>query len=82
VTVQPGTTMDAPAIGGLAGAGSLSPSRNSTLITQHRRPAQGLSFDSAALDAVFADYDPMEYHLMSSGGRPTRILGGPTSTRE
>ena len=55
---------------------------NGTPIGQRSRPAQGLSFDGAALDAVFADYDPMEYHLMSSFRRRGRVLGGPTPTGE
>jgi hypothetical protein len=80
VTVQPGTRMDAPAIGGLAGAGALSPSRYGTLIGQGSRPAQGLSSDRAALDAAFADYDPTEYRLISSFRRRGRVLGGPAST--
>ena len=65
--------------GGLAGDGTMGPSRYGTLIGQRGRPAQELSFDKAALDAVFAAYDPMEYHLMSSGPRRARLLGGPTS---
>jgi hypothetical protein len=80
VTVQPGTRTDAPAMGGLAGAGTVSPSRYSTLIGQRNRPVQGLSSDGAALDAVFADYDPTEFHLTSSVRQRGRVLGGLTPT--
>jgi hypothetical protein len=82
VTPQSGTRTGATAIGGLAEAGTVSASRYGPLIGQRGRPAQGLSFDRAALDAVFADYDPMEYHLMSGGRRGGRVLGGPTSPGE
>ena len=82
VTLQSGTRTGAAVIGSLAGAETPSPSRYGTLIGQRGRPAQGLSFDWAALDSVFADYDPMEYHLMSSGRRRGRVFGGPTSTGE
>ena len=67
-------------IGRLAGDGTLSPSAYGTLMGQRSRPAQEVSSDLAALDAVFADYDPMQYHLMSSGRRRGRLLGGPAST--
>jgi hypothetical protein len=80
VTLLSGTRTGAPAIGGRAGDGTLSTSRYSTLIGERGRPAQGFSSDLAALDAVFADYDPMQYHLMSGGRRRGRLLGGLTST--
>jgi len=80
VTPQSGTRTGAAVISRLAGAGTPSLSRYGTLIGQRGRPAQGLSFDAAALDAVFADYDPMDYHLMSSGRQRGLVLGGPTST--
>jgi hypothetical protein len=80
VNLQSGTRTGAPAIGGRAGDGTLSTSRYSTLIGERGRPAQGFSSDLAALDAVFADYDPMQYHLMSGGRRRGRLLGGPAST--
>jgi hypothetical protein len=82
VTLLSGARTGAAAIGGHAGAGTLSPSRYSTLIGQRGRPAQGFSSDLAALDAVFADNDPMEYHLMSGGRRRGRLLGGPATTGE
>jgi hypothetical protein len=73
VALPSGPRTGAPAIGGLAGAGTLSPSRYGALIGQRGRPAQGSSSDLAALDAVFADYGPMEYHLMSGGQRRGRV---------
>ncbi len=80
MTLPFGMRIDAPAMGGLAAAGTLSPSRYGMLMGQRCRPAQGLSFDRAALDTVLADYDPMEYHLMRSGRRRGRVLGDRTST--
>jgi Peptidase A4 family len=78
VTIPSGLREDVPGIGGLPVVGTMSPLRYGTLIGQRERPAQGLSFHGAAIDAVFADYDPMEYHLMSRGGRKGRVLSGPT----
>jgi hypothetical protein len=82
VTHQSGTKKGAPANGRLARAQTLSPSRHGALIGRRGRPAQGLSSDLVARDAIFADYDPMEYHLMSGGRQRGRVLGGPTSTGE
>jgi hypothetical protein len=81
-TLQSGLRTGAASIGTLAGDGTLSPSRHDTPIGQRGGPAQGLSSDLAAIDSVFADYDAMEYHLMSSGRRRGQVLGSPASTGE
>jgi hypothetical protein len=82
VTLESGTTTGAPASGGFAGAGTLSPSHYGTVIGQRDRAAQGLSSGRAATDAVLADCDPEGYRLMTGGRRRGRVLGGPAASGE